>query len=80
MAAWKREKGALMSLHPFRSLGDLELPLYQCEDDKTERRAWADRRQFSYSAYVPERRIVQEGDKSRIAATLTGPNKHRRNN
>ena len=49
-----------MSLHPFRSLGDLELPLYQCEDDKTERRAWVDRRQFSYSAYIPERRGGQE--------------------
>jgi len=49
-----------MSLRPFQSLDDLELPLYQCEDDKTERRAWADRRQFSYSAYIPERRIGQE--------------------
>jgi hypothetical protein len=49
-----------MSLHPFRSLDDLELALYQCEDDKTERRAWADRRQFSYSTYIPERRIGQE--------------------
>jgi hypothetical protein len=49
-----------MSLHPFRSLGNLELALYQCEDDKTERRAWADRRQFSYSVYIPERRNGQE--------------------
>jgi hypothetical protein len=49
-----------MSLHPFRILDNLELALYQCEDDKTERRAWADRRQFSYSAYIPERRIGQE--------------------
>jgi hypothetical protein len=49
-----------MSLHPFRSLDDLELALYQSEDDKTERRAWADRRQFSYSAYIPERRNGQE--------------------
>jgi len=49
-----------MSLYPFRSLDDLELALHQCEDDKTERRAWTDRRQFSYSAYIPERRIGQE--------------------
>ena len=49
-----------MSRHPFRRLDDLELALYQSEDDKTERRAWADRRQFSYSAYIPERRIGQQ--------------------
>jgi hypothetical protein len=49
-----------MSMHSIRSLDDLELALHQCEDDKTERRAWADRRQFSYSVYIPERRRGQE--------------------
>jgi hypothetical protein len=49
-----------MSLHPFRNLDDLELALHQCEDDKSERRAWAERRQFSYSVYIPERRNGQE--------------------
>jgi len=49
-----------MSLHPFRSLNDLELALHQCEDYKTERRTWAERRHFSYSAYIPERRSGQK--------------------
>ena len=47
-------------MHSIRSLNDLDLSLHQFVDDKAERRAWAERRQFSYSVYIPERRSGQE--------------------
>ena len=43
-------------MHSIRELNGIELSLYQFENDKGERRAWIERRQFSYSLYIPERR------------------------
>jgi hypothetical protein len=47
-------------MHSIRSLNDLDLSLHQFVDDKAERRAGIERRQFSYSVYIPERRSGQE--------------------
>ena len=53
-------KGAFMSMHFIRSLSGVELSLHRFKDEKAEQRAWAERRQFSYTAYIPERRSGQE--------------------
>jgi hypothetical protein len=47
-------------MHSIRKLNDVEWSAYQFENDKAERRAGIERRQFSYSAYIPERRGGQE--------------------
>jgi len=47
-------------MHSIRKLNGIELRLCQFENDKGERRAWIERRQFSYSLYIPERRSGQE--------------------
>jgi hypothetical protein len=54
------EKEALESMHSIRKLNDIALNVYQFENDKGGRRAGIERRQFSYSVYIPERRSAQE--------------------
>jgi hypothetical protein len=49
-------KEALMSVHSIRKLNDVDLSLYQNENDKGGRRTGLERRQFSYSVHIPERR------------------------
>jgi hypothetical protein len=49
-------KGVLMSVHSIRKLNDVDLSLYQNENDKGGRRTGLERRQFSYSVHIPERR------------------------
>lgn len=45
-----------MSIHSIRELNDVDLSLYQNEIDKGGRRTGLERRQFSYSVHIPERR------------------------
>jgi len=47
-------------MHSIRRQGEVEVGLYQFENEEGERRAVIERRQFSYSLYIPERRIGQE--------------------
>jgi hypothetical protein len=49
-------KGALMSVHLVRKLNDVDLSYYQYANDKGGRRTGLERRQFSYSVHIPERR------------------------
>jgi hypothetical protein len=47
-------------MHSIRKLEEVEVGLYQFENEEGERRAVIERRQFSYSLYIPERRSGQE--------------------
>jgi hypothetical protein len=49
------------SMHSIRKLEEVKVGLYQFENEEEgNRRAVIDRRQFSYSFYIPERRSGQE--------------------
>ena len=48
-------------MHSIRKQGEVEVDLYQFENEEEgDKRAVIDRRQFSYSFYIPERRSGQE--------------------
>ena len=47
-------------MHSIRKLEEVEVGLYQFENEEGERRAVIERRQFSYSLYIPERRSGQQ--------------------
>jgi len=47
-------------MHSISKLDEVELSAYQIENDKGGRRTGIERRQFSYSLYIPERRMGQE--------------------
>jgi hypothetical protein len=47
-------------MHSLRKLDEVALSLHQFEDDKGGQRTGIERRQFSYSLYIPERRRGQE--------------------
>jgi hypothetical protein len=53
-------------MHSIRKPEEVEVGLYQFENEEEgDRRAVIDRRQFSYSFYVPERRSGKERRKDR---------------
>jgi hypothetical protein len=47
-------------MHSLRKLDEVALSLHQFEDDKGSQRTGIERRQFSYSLYIPERRSGQQ--------------------
>jgi hypothetical protein len=47
-------------MHSIRKLDEVALSLHQFGDDKDCQRTGIERRQFSYSWYIPERRYGQE--------------------
>jgi hypothetical protein len=47
-------------MHSLRKLDEVALSLHQFEDDKSGERTGIERRQFSYSLYIPERRSGQQ--------------------
>ena len=47
-------------MHSLRKLDEVALSLHQFEDDKDCQRTGIERRQFSYSLYIPERRSGQQ--------------------
>jgi hypothetical protein len=47
-------------MHSLSKLDEVALSLHQFENDKGGQRTGVERRQFSYSLYIPERRHGQE--------------------
>jgi hypothetical protein len=47
-------------MHSLPKIDEVALSLHQLEDDKGGQRTGIERRQFSYSLYIPERRSGQE--------------------
>jgi hypothetical protein len=47
-------------MHSLRKLDLVALSLHQFEDDKGDQRTGIERRRFSYSLYIPERRSGQQ--------------------
>ena len=47
-------------MHSLHKLDEVPLSLHQFEDDKGGQRTSIERRQFSYSLYIPERRSGKE--------------------
>ncbi len=60
----RNQNEASYSMRSIRELEDVALSLCQCEHEKGGRRIGMERRQFSYSLYIPEKRSGQERRKN----------------